>query len=345
MFHPKQLIFSCFSFLVLLTLFGTTFATVLPDTLSVPVFRDATIHFQPDSAGKYATEGLTALDNGRILATKITLPEYDSTVRIFARVVIKPIPKDERSVFDHWDRAGSIRLAQSGEPDIEIMRFMTSYGGRTEHDLEVTPLAPLLRGDKTLKAFVDTWVTPGWKIDFTLTYIKTTDFDNPSWVDPVYFCDSFNKQDMPNGVEVETNVPAGLARVAMVYYTTGHCTDGTDEDEFVSKANVISIDGTVAERMHPWRDDCRKNREVNPYTARWSDGTWSSDLSRSGWCPGSLVYPNEFDFTDHLTPGKHKIKFVIENMRPKNEKGDFGYWRVSAFLVGWKKAPNLWQNR
>jgi hypothetical protein len=31
-------------------------------------------------------------------------------------------------------------------------------------------------------------------------------------------------------------------------------------------------------------------------------------------------------------------------MRPKNEKGDFGYWRVSSYLVGWKKPPRLWRN-
>ena len=42
----------------------------------------------------------------------------------------------------------------------------------------------------------------------------------------------------------------------------------------------------------------------------------------------------ELDLTDHLTPGTHTIRFVIENVRPKNEKGDHGYWRVSAAIMG-----------
>jgi hypothetical protein len=52
----------------------------------------------------------------------------------------------------------------------------------------------------------------------------------------------------------------------------------------------------------------------------------------------------EFDLTDHLTPGKHTIRFRVEEMRPKDEKGNFGYWRISAALIGWKKIPALWRN-
>jgi hypothetical protein len=309
--------------------------------IDVVVFRDAPIQFRPDSTagGKEQTDPQT----GRLATTQVRLPELAGPYRIKALLTVKPVPKSEREVYDRWDRAGNIRIAL-GEREIEIVRFITSYGGRTEHELDVTELAPLLRGECTIRAFIDTWVNPGWKIDFALRYIPVREYDNAAWAAPVFYTDSFNAAGMPRGSEVQVVVPKGLARVVLRYLSTGHCTDGIDADEFISKANVISVDGVVVARYHPWRDDCRRFRDRNPYTSHWTDGSWSSDYSRSGWCPGVEVLPMEFDLTDHLTPGKHTIRFRVEEMRPKDEKGNFGYWRISAALIGWKKIPALWRN-
>ena len=47
--------------------------------------------------------------------------------------------------------------------------------------------------------------------------------------------------------EATVLVPAGLRRVELAAISTGHCTDGTDADEFITKDNVtIDIDATVA---------------------------------------------------------------------------------------------------
>ncbi|HEX05496.1 MAG TPA: hypothetical protein ENH10_10165, partial [Bacteroidetes bacterium] len=193
-------------------------------------------------------------------------------------------------------------------------------------------------------AFVDTWVSPGWAVSLDIELIPDTSAHAPDWAAPVYYTTSFNAQDMPDGVDVQVEIPEGLERVVMVYIVTGHCTDGRDEDEFVSKPNVISVDGVVVERLHPWRDDCGNYRDRNPYTAKWTDGTWSSDYSRSGWCPGVEVDPIFIDLTDHLDAGEHNVHFEIENMRPIDDDGNFGYWRVSAHLIGWEEYPKLWMN-
>jgi hypothetical protein len=315
-----------------------------PAPVTVHVFENVTVHFNPDSTAKYETEGVTAEESGRIARAACRLPEFVGPCRITALVTVKPIPKTEREVFDRWDRAGNIRLVLDGRPDLEIVRFMTAYGGRTEHEVDVTALAPLLRGERTFRAFVDTWVSPGWRVDFSLRYTPVKDYDNSTWAAPVYYTDSFNRHDMPAGTETEIDIPPGLSRVVLRYISTGHCTDGTDADEFISKANVISVDGVVVARFHPWRDDCRAFRDRNPYTARWTDGTWSSDYSRSGWCPGMDVTPIEFDLTDHLSAGRHTVRFDVLDVRPKDENGHFGYWRISAHLVGWDRPPRLWRN-
>lgn len=254
---------------------------------------------------------------------------------MIAQLVVNPIPKDEIEVHDRWDRAGDIRLSIPGKPDLELIKFITAYGGRTEYRVDVTHLSPVLPGEGTIKAFIDTWVSPAWTVDFNLEYTADSLERVTRWVVPVMFEQSYTREAQgDSGILVNIDVPTGQKRVILHYYVSGHCTDGTDADEFVKKDNVISVDGVVVYRYQPWRDDCRNFRENNPYTRRWSDGYWSSDYSRSGWCPGDFVRPLELDLTDHLTPGPHSVRFTIENVRPKNEKGDHGYWRVSGVVMG-----------
>jgi hypothetical protein len=314
--------------------------------VTVAVFTDVPLEFRADSAAAEVAPavGVAVEDRGRAVHRTLDLPGIDGPCRITALVTVRPVAKSDREVHDRYDRAGSIRLVSDGAPDLEVVRFITPYGGRADYEVDVTALARLLRGRRTIRAQIDTWTAPAWRLDLSFRYARVADYDDPAWAAPVYFTTDFNRRDMPQGDSVRVTVPAGMARVVLRYLSTGHCTDGVDEDEFVSKANVISVDGAVVARLHPWRDDCRRFRDRNPYCARWTDGSWSSDYSRSGWCPGVEVLPTEIDLTDHLTPGTHTLRFVIEDMRPRDAKGNYGYWRVSAGLVGWDRPPRLWRN-
>lgn len=310
----------------------------------VPLLTGAMVHFNPDSLAHYSGPNLRHDDNGRIAVAVVELSEDRSPGRIHALLTLHPVPKTDRDVWDRWDRAGNVRLAIEGLPDLEIVRFMTSYGGRTDHTVDVSALAPLLRGRRNLRVFVDTWVSPAWRLDFALSFTPDSLYTPPVWAQPIFYTDSFNAQDFADGATVAVAVPAGLSRVVLRYFSTGHCTDGRGADEFIAKPNVIAVDGTVVHRYHPWRDDCRRFRERNPYCARWTDGNWSSDYNRSGWCPGDEVLPLELDLSDHLTAGEHTVRFMIEDMRPRDADGHHGYWRVSAALVGWDEPPRLWRN-
>lgn len=306
----------------------------------VDVFTDASVHFLPDDPGRYATSDIQAADNGRAVVRRVRLPAFTDPVRIIAHLTLKPIPKDEQTVWDKWDRAGGVRLEMENGPPIEIMKFITAYGGRTQHDVDVTELAPLLKGDCLISAFIDTWVTPAWKLDFSLEYIPSPETVNPIWGYSLMLDDSFTAEDMARGgIEVEVDIPDGLKRVMLEYYVSGHCTDGRDADEFISKDNVIRVDDFVVYRYRPWRNDCDELRAVNPYCRRWSDGYWSSDYSRSGWCPGDVVTPLALDLSDHLTPGRHRVRFAIEKIRPKDRDGNYGYWRISSRLIGYDQVP------
>ena len=84
------------------------------------------------------------------------------------------------------------------------------------------------------------------------------------------------------------------------------------------------VDGEEVYRWRPWRDDCGEFRAVNPYCAKWSDGSWSSDYSRSGWCPGDVAAPEFIDLSEWLTPGTHTLTWRVEDIRPKDPEDEDG---------------------
>ncbi|MFH1501493.1 MAG: peptide-N-glycosidase F-related protein [Candidatus Eisenbacteria bacterium] len=338
---------ACLQALALASLVGTLYAAPALGAapLVVEIFSSESIHFHPAVPDTFASPGVTAEENGRVVVTTVAVEPSEWPHRIVARVSTGPIPKDDVSVADPWDRAGNVQLRVPGGPPLELVKFVTAYGGVTEREVDVTHLAPALEGECEFAGFVDTWLSPAWKLSLSLEFRPADEWElletnaSPAasdWVLPVLYEQDATATDLgPSGYDVEVLIPEGTERVVLHYLTSGHCTDGRDEDEFKSKDNVMSVDGVVVERMRPWRDDCGSFRAVNPYTRRWSNGWWSSDYARSGWCPGDAVPPVRVDLTDHLTPGVHVMTFNVEGVRPRDENDHYGYWRLSAYLVGW----------
>lgn len=328
---------------------GASVSPVTPHR-TIHLFDNAMIHFLPDSAGRYGPVDVEPLDNGRRIRRRVDLGSRAGSNRLIAHLVVQPIPKTEASVCDPWDRAGSIRLIRPNEPDLEVVKFMTSYGGRMEQQVDVTELAPLLHDECHFEAFIDTWVSPGWRVSFHLEVRPfpwpamplEASFDSaaaaraPRWIQPLFCEDGWtaatnDSLSAPRAVTISKDGK----RIVLRLLTSGHCTDGRDDDEFVTKDHVILLDGVEVARVRPWRDDCRRFRDLNPYGRRWSDGSWSSDYGRSGWCPGDVVPPREIDLTRALPPGPHTIALRIEGIRPLDAGKQFGYWRVSAALLSY----------
>ena len=342
----KLIVLNCFIFAVAVSV---TFAAGPLSISQNPMYQQL-IEYNADSNEVIVSTSQRYSDHKRTYAVDITNPVDlfgKQLYRIFANIQIHPIPKDELSVFDPWDRAGDIRLEVPGKPDIELVKFITAYGGETEYDVELSYLRPILTDTMVLKAFIDTWVQNAWKVDVSLSYEPIEPKENPDkifadWVEPLWYEPSVISE-MP-GKTITVTVPENMKKVLFYYYVSGHCTDGRDEDEFISKDNVIRVDEKVVFRYQPWRDDCGEFRTINPYTKRWSDGYWSSDFSRSGWCPGDKVEPLVLDLSDHLTPGTHTVSFSIEDIRPEDENGNYGYWRVSGYLAGYDHTDIYFYN-
>ena len=312
----------------------------LPPVERLIVFDDNVIAFVPADSTRYATASVDTRDAGRVLVRPHEFPPRLRNVplRITAHVATRPIPQDIQHVHDPWDRAGSVRLQPPSGPAVELLKFITAYGGATEHTADVSWARPLLRGHVDFEATVDTWSDPGWRLDFTLTLAPDPGADDPDWALPLFCEDAITRVAMDAGtIDCPVEIPQDVGRVELLLFTSGHCTDGRGADEFETRDHVVTVDGREVLRLRPWRDDCGRFRAINPYCRRWSDGSWSSDYSRSGWCPGDQVAPLREDLSAALPPGPHALAYRIEGIRPADADGNYGYWRSSAVLIGWRR--------
>ena len=225
---------------------------------------------------------------------------------------------------------------------------------------DITDLYPLLEGGAYVGIFIDTWTTEGYIASMTvdvdesgLAYDPLTRRHVEPLMNTVYYegqtyPDIFARRD----VSTDFEIPAGVRNVRLKYIVPGHG-GHSGGDEFVEKRNIVSIDGKEVLNFIPWRSDCASFRRFNPATGVWlkerlasyiaKDGysekkveepLGSSDLSRSNWCPGSDVMPEEILLTD-IAPGKHTFTVSIPEAA-EIDGNKLNHWLVSAYLV-WEK--------
>ena len=251
-----------------------------------------------------------------------------------------------------------IRLTDDYMPVVELVRFFTPFGVNHFNDrvqldglewayeayykMEVSELSDRLSGDVLIGAFIGNYDGGGHKISLDLVaYPQDYDGDaskNSRWSLPLFnTCNvmemsgqNYGRLFMTDSLTVEFDIPEDIENLRLRYITTGHGGWGGG-DEFNPKENTIIIDGEKVFKYTPWRCDCATYRELNPVSGNFWNGVSSSDLSRSGWCPGTATNPVYFDLSD-LKPGHHTITVAIP--QGEDEGGSFSHWMVSGVLVG-----------
>lgn len=247
-------------------------------------------------------------------------------------------------------------------PVLELIRFFTPFGVGHFNDRlkidglqweeevyykqEITDLSPYLKGEVLIGIFIGNYDGGGHLASLDLKaypgdYIGETNQEDNKFVLPIFnTCNVMEMagQNYPHffdtdSLEVEFELPQGVKNLKLRYITTGHGGWGGG-DEFNPKENKIFLDGEKIYSFTPWREDCARYREWNPVSGNFWNGLSSSDLSRSGWCPGTAtqaVYIN----LGNLSAGKHIIKIAIP--QGKAEGGSFNAWSVSGVLIGEKE--------
>lgn len=222
---------------------------------------------------------------------------------------------------------------------------------------DITDLYPALDKEAYVGIYIDTWTPEGYvaSMDIDVKESKVACDALPkrhvkSLMNTVYYIgqtypDIFSRKD----VVMDFDLPKAAKNVRLKYIVTGHG-GHSGGDEFVEKRNIISVDGKEVLNFIPWRDDCASFRRFNPATGVWliprvaayigekgyetkevKEPLASSDLSRSNWCPGSDVMPEEAVVGD-LSAGKHSFKVSIPEAQ-QVDGNKLNHWLVSAYLV------------
>lgn len=344
-------------------------------THQLVIFDSAEISFAGEQVDPLAVDDHIVLRNGQVVQRTIDLPplpdDFAHTRRIVASVRVDPMIGERPGRLrpgDPWTRMGSVSVVKPGadllpksvdpntieddrdlsspeDDEIELVRFITGFGGAGTFEQDLTALAPLLAGTQTIRVYISTWLKPGWRVSMTLRYIEDQAGPRrPAFAVPVFNDQSVEADD--HTLRTTVSIPDGLATPRLRVLTTGHATDGTAGDEFTARTNVLRVDGKVVAMFRPWSEGGGTLRPLNPTSGRITiDGRqlWSSDLDRAGWHPGLVVEPRLI-LLPELTAGRHTIEYSVLEIRPEDEDGELGYWRVSAILVADEPWPEPQEN-
>lgn len=284
---------------------------------------------------------------GQSVQRSVDLPKkpasHRDVRRVTIRVEVEPITtKGEQGERpnDPWPRLGRVAvvLPDRDGMEVELIRFVTGFGGPVKFQQDVTALAPLLEGRCTIVASLSTFSeAPSWRLSVSLGYSKHG--LGPRWptlAEPLFEAPHVTAED--SRLQARVTIPAGVEQPRIWLTSTGHATDGAAENEFVSCTHILRVDGQEIARWRPWSERGGRLRRLNPLAGRQDvDGReiWSSDLDRSGWHPGLAVRPLIVPAPE-LTPGEHLVELVIKDIRPR-QPGDtsdaHGYWVVSGLVV------------
>ena len=252
----------------------------------------------------------------------------------------------------------AIKLEDDFLPVVELMRFFTPFGVNHFNDRvkidglewsdvayykqDVTDVAKHLRGDVLIGAFIGNYDGGGHRLSLDLlAYPGDYSWDlsqNDDWTLPLFnTCNvmemagqHYGRMFKTDSLTVEFELPENVENLRLRYISTGHGGWGGG-DEFNPKENSIIIDGEKVFTHTPWRCDCATYREMNPVSGNFWNGQSSSDLSRSGWCPGTATQPVYFDL-GFLKAGKHTITIAIP--QGDDDGSSFNHWMVSGVPLG-----------
>jgi hypothetical protein len=221
---------------------------------------------------------------------------------------------------DPWDRFASLGIvtAKGATPEedevIEIARYITPYHIAGTWDIDVTDLRPLLKGEITMRTFIDTWVGPGSQ--YGAGWLVTASFEMkggipakiPKSVVPVWHRKYVTYGDPAKPIamsvpEQDITLPEGTS-YALRTLVTGHGQGNASNcAEFCKRVHTITAGATPhAEQI--WRADCATTAVPD------QEGTWK--YARAGWCPGADVKPWIIDITPDIADGSSiKVAYTV----------------------------------
>ncbi|MCB9604620.1 MAG: hypothetical protein H6722_16185 [Sandaracinus sp.] len=198
-----------------------------------------------------------------------------------------------------WDRISNLRLCDEDSCDVELARWITTYGrdGRWVTDASHA-LAFLQEGgsrrfrwDGSVTRTMDESVDRRYVVHVTLRLSNRGKADRAFAATPVFtggrFDETYNDRQTP----VSFTPPEGATRVELVTLITGHGfgAESSNCAEFCNHTHHFSLNGTEAAVQTNERANDNRGcaRLVSSGVIPNQYGTWP--FGRAGWCPGHDV--------------------------------------------------------
>ena len=329
---------------------------------TIKVFDKVNVHYAPNALGGFNeadADGIIRLVNGRIILKKIKVPHYERKLEHMRGIIAGKnyLPTIELMRFMTPFGVGFYSNNNDTLTSKRRPVYIPKWEDCVQWQQDITDRYSLLEDEAYVGVFIDTWTEQGYLASVELKFTESNiscDRMQRTQVLPLINTVYYIGQEYPDifarkPVTTDFTLPKNAKNVRVKYIVTGH--GGHDGgDEFVQKENVLSVDGKEVYRFTPWRDDCASFRRFNPATGVWlekrvasyigekgytekevEEPVASSDFSRSNWCPGTDVVPEEVAL-EGITAGKHTFTVDIPKAQPIN--GDeMNHWLVSAYLV------------
>lgn len=284
-----------------------------PALPGAPWFKCLEDNYPPDDATV-----VTALDlvdqyfggepNKQTVEAVVDFPEDGNWERIDMLLNLD-CPEDD--ICDHWDWFANLVLVENpgdNEEIIELERYITPYGVPMCILTDVSRFGPRLKGKKTIRSFIQTWVSPGsldghgWRTSVKFVFHPGKSASNqPNIFEPIwpYTNLEIGNPDKPISDQMAIKkllIPSDAQKVELRLLVTGHGQGNYGNcAEFCQTEQVVLVDGKPFS-FNPWRGDCADN------PVDFQLGTWQ--YQRAGWCPGAHVMAHVFDITSAVQPGK-----------------------------------------
>lgn len=241
-------------------------------------------------------------------------------------------------------------------PLIELMRFTTPFGIRAFNKTpsldgskwadsvtwkqDLSDLKSELIGDVYIGTYIHSNNPLGQIISLNLRFypLPQTNEKQRLYVQPLFntvgLMQASGQQPgtlfQGDSLHLKFNLPVGLQDLSFRYMSSA---EGVypDGEAFRQRINQVFWDDDEILKVTPWRTDCGSFRAFNPASPMATNGMVESDLSRAGFCPGSITFPVSINLEDP-EPGLHEIRVIIP--MGAVDASTIGFWNVSGILIG-----------
>lgn len=248
----------------------------------------------------------------------VQLPAFSKSGKLF--ILLDQVCESQKSC--EWDRLQQLFLCENEASDIcdiEVGRWITTYGRSGKWLTDITPLIPLF--EKTGKyKFKFTVAGDQYTNYLDFVYIEDEGSDKPVSTTPLFngtkaFDETYNS----NWEKISKEIPEGAQKVFISAYITGHGNGSEQANcaEFCKFESVFyvndvpfEIDFDNAGTSRGCFDSVKAGVVPNQY------GSWP--FGRAGWCPGQDVKLINIDVTKNIKKGESNIFAYAAFLNGKN---------------------------